>query len=382
MAGFPDHFKEAQQRFGEMFRNVPSKAFLLGAGCSHYANIPLTDELTTIILGGKNDDAKRVNGQSRKILDAVKSKYANSETSGIEDYLSEIIDYLAIVERRGNHGVNTNSDIPYPINDLRAVVAQIKSAIANIIIRREREIKIMDETSAHRRFVRIAHGLTAGRIRGTTDYLCLNYDTLLEKSLALEGIPYTDGMRGGELGWWDKDTFEPSEKLSARVFKLHGSVNWRSLDGETFPRRIEAVVPDKDGDEFMIWPASTKYRETQRDPYAQLAIMGWESVKAKSIPTGKLLIVCGYRFADDHINGAMEQAVHESKGHLTVVAFVGEEATDKMMGWINNNNILGDNTLVYSPKGFFHGNRQETDIGKGLLPWWKFENFHRMVTGR
>lgn len=367
----PDEYEKAQQRFGELFATTPTKVFLLGAGCSHCAKIPLTKDITNTILNGK-----RLTGASQGILDDIKKNYGKAPVANIEDYLSDVIDLLAIAERRAKQGAHSSNGNHPPLDALKSTAAEIKHAIAKIIIEHEEATGVLHETSAHRCFVRTAHGLTAGRIRGTrTDYLCLNYDTLLEKALALEKIPYADGIRGGGFGWWDQETFL-QDGLAARVFKLHGSVNWRSLDGEPFPRRIEATMRVDGGEEFMIWPASTKYSETRRDPYAQLAQKGWEGFKMGMLSADRLLIICGYRFADDHINGAIEQALSESEKHLTVVAFVDKEATEKLRTWFGDR--FAKNILIYSEIGFFHGDYKRTAED---LQWWKFENFHKMIPG-
>ena len=71
---------------------------------------------------------------------------------------------------------------------------------------------------------------------------------------------------------------------------------------------------------FSYGPASTKYRETQKDPYAQLAELGRESIRTIS-GSQKILITCGYGFADSHINLEIDRALRESEGRLTVVVF-------------------------------------------------------------
>jgi SIR2-like protein len=79
-------------------------------------------------------------------------------------------------------------------------------------------------------FVKNIHSLRVGKSSGLdqVDYFVLNYDTLIENALSLEKIPYTDGFDGGAVGWWDNRTYERRE-LSARVFKIHGSIDGWNL---------------------------------------------------------------------------------------------------------------------------------------------------------
>lgn len=135
-------------------------------------------------------------------------------------------------------------------------------------------------------------------------------------------------------------------------------------------------LPDDDR-ECMIWPASTKYRETQRDPYAQVAKLGWDAVIGGGRLTDRVLITYGYRFADEHVNGEIERCIRESSGNLTLVTFVSDDKPkDKIKDWLNDEDI-GSQILVYANKGFFHGGHDQ--LSKGELPWWKFEWFRFMV---
>ena len=82
-------------------------------------------------------------------------------------------------------------------------------------------------------------------------------------------------------------------------------------------------LPNITARHILIWPASTKYREAQLDPYAQLA----ERARHVLRPLGGsqcVLIVCGYRFRDAHINLELDRALRESARNLTIVAFTSD----------------------------------------------------------
>ena len=154
------------------------------------------------------------------------------------------------------------------------------------------------------------------------DYLVLNYDTVLEDALALERVPFADGMEGGATGWWSPETTFDRDGLEARVLKLHGSIDWFEFEDDPLPRRLAPKLAggDRDARNVLIWPASTKYREAQHDPYAQLAAR-FRSVLAPHDREDRLLVVCGYRFADEHVNREIERALRQSEDRLTMVAF-------------------------------------------------------------
>ena len=367
-------FQKALLQFEELLlQNKP--VFLLGAGCSKCAGFPLASELTTHVLqdDGLDDDSKN-------ILEAVKNSFGGGESAQIEDYLSELVDLLAIAERREMRD-GTQKTIPlgedeYDAEKLRNTIEQIKQVIASAIEKKEISIE------THRIFVDAVHRPVRvgkeGEASVSVDYLVLNYDTIIEDALALEKIPYSDGIDGGVTGWWNPRTFEQNG-LKARVFKLHGSINWHEL-GDPLPRRVNPTL-QINGDtqsKILIWPASTKYRETQLEPFAQLTALARDAITPKP-GLQRVLVICGYSFRDEHINNEVERALRESNGNLTIVAFTNEnDLIDPLKTW-NADVTLRDHVLIFGNRGFFHGEIRETSTE--VLSWWKFENVTRILKG-
>ncbi len=366
-------FSVAVTKFEELL-NQSGRAFLIGAGCSKCAGLPLTAELTT-----KTLDSTKLDDTSKAILTAVKDLFDGAAGAHIEDYLSELIDLLAIAERRVERSAK-QKDITlgadkYTAAQLRSAADSIKRVIAAVI---ERKVSI----ETHRAFAAAVHRpLRVGKaVHGqVVDYLVLNYDTAIEDALALERVPFSDGIDGGVTGWWNPQTFD-REGLAARVLKLHGSINWCALADDPLPRRIAmslevAGVNDR---RILIWPASTKYRETQFDPYAQLMELA-RRVMRPSRGSQRVLVVCGYGFGDAHINIEVDRALRESAGDLTVVAFTSEnEPTGQLKSWTEDESIR-DQVLIFANRGFFHGDVSEKS--KTDLLWWKFENITRLLGG-
>lgn len=350
------------------------KAFLIGAGCSKCAGLPLTAELTAKTLA-----SARLDPTTKTILTAIEALFAGAKAANIEDFLSELVDLVAIAERRGVRGATTNTaplnGVEYTAKQLKDAVDQIKEAIAEVI-----EIGLKMEF--HWKFIQAVHRpARPGRsvaIR-PVDYLILNYDTLIESALALQKLRYADGMSGGNSAWWDTTTFD-SEGLAARVLKLHGSIDWSEISGDPLPRRIAKSLTLPAGNErkVLIWPASTKYRETQRDPYAQLASLARRILHPQS-GTQTVLTVCGYSFGDSHINIEIESALRESGGELTMVVFTFDEEPSGELKRLHEDKDITDQVRIYARKGFFHG----TTVVKSAdeLPWWKFENITRLLGG-
>lgn len=350
------------------------RVFLIGAGCSKCANLPLTAELTEQTLASDiiGDDTKN-------ILEAIQQLFNGSSDANIEDFLSELVDHNAIAQRRQERGADSETvelvGNSYTVDQLQSAVEEIKRAIAGVI---DREILI----ETHQKFVRAVHlPLRPGKSAANppVDYLILNYDTLVEDALALEKLHYSDGLGGGTTAWWDMKRFdEPG--LAARVLKLHGSIDWCELPDDPLPRRISTKLTghEIENRRVIIWPASTKYRETQRDPYAQLASFA-RRIMRPAQGTQTVLTVCGYRFQDSHINLEIDRALRESDGRLTVVAFTSDDLPIGQLKVWQEDLEVSEQVRIYSKKGFFHG---DTKYEHGAeLPWWKFENVTRLLGG-
>ena len=121
-------------------------SFLLGAGCSRIAGLPLMPGLTEQVL-----DHTSIGESTKTLLEKVKSLFSGSSLATIEDYMSEVVDLLSIAERRTRRGATQSrvqvGDIQADATELQTALSQIKSAISDIIISKKVNI------STHRHFV-------------------------------------------------------------------------------------------------------------------------------------------------------------------------------------------------------------------------------------
>ncbi|PTY08280.1 hypothetical protein DB347_01465 [Opitutaceae bacterium EW11] len=366
-------FKDAVDKFEELMTQG-GRGFLLGAGCSKCAGLPLTAQLTNEALASPALDAP-----SKEILSAIEANFDGATSPNIEDYLSELVDLLAIADRRSaRNAIKEAIELggkSYAAAALRDATEHIKRAIAKVIDKDTVSIE------THWNFVKAVHrpvrpGKSASYQR--VDYLVLNYDTLIEDALALQRVPFADGLEGGATGWWNVDTFA-RDGLSARVLKLHGSINWCQFSNETMPRRVPPAIDcgATNNHRIVIWPASTKYRETQHDPYAQLASLARSILRPKD-GSQRVLAVCGYKFGDSHINLELDRALRESRD-LTLVIFWSDETLDANLKAWHEDAAVREQVLVYGKRGFWHGDTVEASAAD--LPWWKFENVTRLLGG-
>lgn len=139
-----------------------------------------------------------------------------------------------------------------------------------------------------------------------------NYDLLMEQAFEARKVPYFDGFVGSHRTFFDLASMEQDKLPSrwARLWKVHGSVNWwRSASGDV-ERRHAAEA----GDRQMIYPSHLKYDQSRRLPY--LAML--DRLKAFLANGQAVLITCGYSFADQHLNEAILQGL---SGNPTAVCF-------------------------------------------------------------
>lgn len=124
-----------------------------------------------------------------------------------------------------------------------------------------------------------------------------NYDLLIEQALEEKSAPYFDGFIGTRRAFFDLGAVEDEGLLPprwTRLWKIHGSLNWRLENGTTVVRSDQKT----DAQSYLIYPSHLKYDQSRKMPY--LAML--DRLKAFLLAPSALLFICGYSFADEHIN--------------------------------------------------------------------------------
>jgi len=369
----------------------PRVSFLVGAGCSACAGLPFMYELTRQICD-KLDPAKATDSDQKisfELLQEIKNRFNGLEGVSIEDFLSEIQDIDAILQRQSIKGVEnpvyTSTGGKYTLHHTQLLLKRVKEEIRGILGADILTIKY------HRAFCKAIHyDLVKGRKRTKhpVNYFILNYDTLFEDALALEGISFNDGFVGGATAWWDHLRFGGEEfslggqrSLEARVYKLHGSIDWIKPAQNDFPIRVRFTLPKDEiiglGEPVVIYPSSVKYKETQYDPYAQMMI---SFRKYLTTTENHILVIMGYGFNDEHINVEIHDAIRNSNGALSVVIFYGgDKLPNSIQTWMSDGNIKSQ-VLVLGKRGIWKDG-QELLNSEEDLEWYKFEKLSELISG-
>ncbi|UKK94638.1 SIR2 family protein [Brucella pseudogrignonensis] len=283
--------------------------FFIGAGCPlsvrvethkddevvNHALIPDVSGLTTIIAERMTNDPALADTWLR-LINAVKDDGQDSEN--IEFLLSRIRQLQGVA---GNGKVRDLSAA-----ELTALDEKICSVISEEV---NRELPTRN-TAYHDLAVwtRSVHRAQPVHLFTT------NYDLLLEQALEESSAPYFDGFIGSRRAFFDLGAVEDEGLLPARwtrLWKVHGSLNWR-LDKGSVVRTTE-----KFGGSYLIYPSHLKYDQSRKMPY--LAML--DRLKSFLLKPSSVLFICGYSFADDHINDVIMRSL-ETNATAHVFAFM------------------------------------------------------------
>ncbi len=277
----------------------------LGAGCPLSIRVP----------SGDGEDTRPLIPDVQGLTSEVCDELAKSKES--DGPLSEIRAQLdADGKRRGNiedilshvralqHAAGTGE-----VRGLSASqLSQLDDAICKVIYSRVHVRLPSRDTSYHR----MASWMGAIERGHPMEVFTPNYDLLIEQSLEESGVPYFDGFVGSDRTFFDPPSMELDELPArwARLWKLHGSINWRQDKNGTVSR----------GESFegyerrLIHPSHLKFDESRRMPY--LAMI--DRLRAFLRRSPAVLVVCGYSFSDQHLNEVLLQGL---QGNPSAICF-------------------------------------------------------------
>ena len=158
-------------------------------------------------------------------------------------------------------------------------------------------------------------------VKFTLNIFTLNYDQCLEKQCQKHSIEYNRGFNN--YIWEYKKFIElesDSEKIN--IYKLHGSIDWEIN---------EKGIEEKDGvidNHAIIF--GTSYKLQYIDPFLFL----FYEFRRQTLEMATKIINCiGYSFNDDHINGILGQALSKDKSRKII-------SIQPLSGVGNNNELI------------------------------------------
>lgn len=291
-----------------LVQDKASIGFLLSAGCGvaiRTGDVPLIpdiDGLTKAVV------AELDNEECKASLKTVLNHFVEDKSSAqnVEELLSHVRSLAQVAgngEVRGLKGA-----------DLEKMERQICATIATTV---DRELPSQDTPHHH-----LARWAISAPRSFPVEIFTTNYDLLLEQALEDCEVPYFDGFSGARRAFFDltsidQDHLPPREQLPprlARLWKLHGSINWWLLKDADDKARVVRSSEELKGGRLLIHPSHLKYEQSRRMPY--LAMM--DRLRSFLARKQAFLIICGYSFGDEHVNEAIAQGL---RGNPNATAF-------------------------------------------------------------
>lgn len=364
-----------------------NQSWLFGAGISLDAGIPLMWPLTDRVFTLAKDDGT---ANDLRLLEYIRGQLSGD--SHIEHILSQLCDHRAIADRSKDKRVVFDG-ITFSVDDLDDLHHRVLTWIAETIrwgYRPRKPDGTGEEIGSHEnRIVTIDNHLAfvsslfnrsqagVAERRRAVRLFTTNYDTLIEDALALGGFSYWDGFSGGAVAFRSHryGDEEPNLKDRAHVIKLHGSIDWhlgeddrvwRVRDGDRYPRKVSRV---------LIYPQSTKYLATQRDPFAAQFDLFRRTLGAQE---ENVLATCGYSFGDEHINQEIELALQRPENKTTVLAFAST-INPTLQRWLKG--PWGKRVYVIAEDGLYVGKNgpYAAPAAGGKRDWWTFAGVTKIL---
>lgn len=271
---------------------------LLGAGAPMAIKITIDDKTYPLIpdISEMTRQICKALSEDKGIKDAFDKVIAHFDSDGkpnpsIEEILSHIRSLKQVSGTDEVRGLKSS--------DLVELDCSICDKINSIV----NKCLLESNTPYHK----IAAWIRAISRTNSVEIFTTNYDLLMEQALEDLKISYFDGFSGSRRTFFDTDTIEDDKLPSkwARLWKLHGSINWYFNDNGLVYRSIK---PSESEHMKVIHPSHLKYDESRKMPYLAMIDRLKNFIKKPS----SLLLTCGYSYRDMHLNDIINQGLQSN----------------------------------------------------------------------
>ena len=379
---------------------APCQTWLMGAGVSRNANIPLMYPLTDRVLSAAVSDTFAGDDVALCVIEYIRNDLPDD--AHIEIFLTYLADMISLSERSKSMTVTMGdltahksklNELHLGILDLIASTLRWGFVSSNPDQGTDEQIGSFNNSlvrvDEHKAFVDALFNVTRAGVekhRGAIHFFTTNYDTLIEDALALNQISYVDGFSGGAVAFWKGFGEELHKANQAVLIKLHGSIDWfRSRVSHSPLMRVrngDRYPVDEQG-QVMIYPQATKYANAQADPFLGL----FQRFRSRLAHSGDhTLLVAGYSFGDEHINADIEIAM-EDQDELTIIVFTDEPlSADDDEGSLPSilqmwqKSRFADRLYIVSPKGLYRGMEGPVFVSaEGGRNWWTYDGITKLL---
>lgn len=278
-------------------RLAPGKmriGFFIGAGCSLAVQVPDSGKTKPLIpdISGLTSQVKALLDTDPVLKEVAKIAWSrvidrDIPTPTVEDILSHIRTLKSLCGRGEIDG--------FSANDL--------SKLDNTICEHVRGIVSQPLPTSETPYHVLASWIQAVPRDKPVEIFTTNYDLWLEQAMEEQRVPYFDGFVGSDSAFLDLESMAEDDLPPrwARLWKIHGSINWWMTEKKKIRRSREKV----EGEQLLIYPSHLKYDQSRQMPY--FAMVDRLRVFLRSDQC--ILLICGYSFGDEHINAYIAQGL-------------------------------------------------------------------------
>ena len=308
------HLKALRQTLSQDKKPI---GFLISAGC------PLSVEM--------EEDKYPLISDMKRLFDYV-SKELTSKDENPNNY-DKLITELKFTEKKEDN----LEDILSFVRSLKEVaqgggvvrglkeadLIQLEKSICTKIVEKFK-VELPDKNTPYHKFARWIGTIERDK---AIEIFTTNYDLLMEQALENASIPYFDGFVGSRQSFFDLRSVEENLIPThwARLWKIHGSINWfQKNNKEVF--RSDAFKNDEKDASYLIYPSHLKYDQSRKMPFLALSDQLSRFLKQPSAA----LILCGYSFNDEHINDTIINALKSNPTAIVVALLFGKMNNEKL----------------------------------------------------
>lgn len=275
-------------------RLAPNKmriGFFIGAGCSLSVHDndgkPLIPDIA-----GLTRQVKEILDKDQKLEEVTQTAWSRVITRGfdiptVEDVLSHIRTLKSLCGKGEIDGFSGDD------------LEKLDIAICELI----REIVSKPLPTSDTAYHALASWIQAIPRERPVEFFTSNYDLLLEQALEEQLVPYFDGFVGSHSAFLDLDSMIEDDLPPrwARLWKIHGSINWWMTTKQTIRRSRDQV----EGEQLLIYPSHLKYDQSRQMPYYAML----DRLRVFLRTNQCVLVTCGYSFGDEHVNATIAQGL-------------------------------------------------------------------------
>lgn len=272
--------------------------FFLGAGCPCAIRVPTKQ--------GDGDEplVPAIEGLTKKVSDSLckhdglSTAFSRLKRTFTDDGRNKPnVEHMLSRIRILREAAGTKSARGISARHLDALDEQICRIISSVA-----DKELPDMSTPYHAMARMARGYRNPPLQIFTT----NYDLLAEQALESLHVPVFDGFVGSARPFFDQRATEDEQlpERWARVWKLHGSINWR------FKKETNQILRTRitsDGDELLIHPSHRKYDESRRMPYIVMIDRLRSFLRNNGRPVA--LVVLGHSFSDEHLNATVVESL-------------------------------------------------------------------------